>query len=30
MKLETLNKTGYVESETAAYSKNDGWKWLFR
>ncbi len=30
MKLETLNKTGHAESETAAYSKNDAWKWLFR
>ena len=30
MKLETLNKTGHAESETAAYSKNDAWKCLFR
>lgn len=30
MKIETLNKTGHIESEAAAYSKNDAWKWLFR
>ena len=30
MKLETLNKTGHAESEKAAYSKPDTWKWLFR
>ncbi len=30
MRLETLDKTGHAESETAAYSKNDAWKWLFR
>ena len=30
MKIETLNKTGHAESESAAYSKNDAWKWLFR
>ncbi len=30
MKLETLKKTSHAESETAAYSKNDAWKWLFR
>ena len=30
MKVETLKKTGHAESESAAYSKNDAWKWLFR
>lgn len=30
MRLETLDKTGHAESETAAYSKNDAWKWMFR
>ena len=30
MKLEVLSKTGHAESEKAAYSKPDTWKWLFR
>ena len=30
MKVETIKKVGHAESESAAYSKNDAWKWLFR
>ena len=30
MKVEVLTKTGHAESEKAAYSKPDVWKWLFR
>lgn len=30
MKVETLNKTGHAESESAAYAKKDAWEWLFR
>ena len=30
MRIETLSKTTHAESENAAYSKKDAWKWLFR
>ena len=30
MRIEVLPKTGHVESEKAAYAKQDAWKWLLR